>query len=180
MHRHTGRIHVTSLHCVSSNCLSKNLQKSHWLLGRELLKTIWKNPMVQAARRCRLLAVVCRFDFSSLCAFKSVPKCVQKDCFQRGGCSRRTLWSWQPGGVDCQQWSVGSNCSLRAPFTDPQSTEGGGESSYMCSNLFFHTKYIRLSQVGFGHVFGVWDGVFSMWDNVLVFAVVHLGFGLIY
>ena len=39
----------------------------------------------------------------------------------------------------------------------------------MCSNLFFHTKYIRLSQVGFGHVFGVWDGVFGMWDNVLVF-----------
>ena len=50
----------------------------------------------------------------------------------------------------------------------------------MCSNLFFHTKYIRLSQVGFGHVFGVWDGVFGMWDNVLVFGMVHLGFGLIY
>ena len=27
----------------------------------------------------------------------------------------------QPAGEDCQQWLVGSNCSLRAAFTDPQS-----------------------------------------------------------
>ena len=54
----TGCIRMTSLHCVSSSCLSEMMQKSHWLQGRELLK----KPLVQAARWCRLPAVVGRIQ----------------------------------------------------------------------------------------------------------------------
>ena len=81
------------------------------------------------------------WDFSPMSLFNCVLKLpFQEDAkshwLQGGNCSRESARKIfnplvQPAGVDCQQWLVGSNCSLRAPFTDPQS-----RGSYMCSNLF--------------------------------------------
>ena len=45
----------------------------------------------------------------------------QREEFLKSESARFSTLLVEPAGVDCWHWLVGSNCSLRAPFTDPQS-----------------------------------------------------------
>ena len=73
------------------------------------------NKMVPSLLHCELSYwLVSQEDAKSHCF-------SQREEFLKSESARFSTLLVEPAGVDCWHWLVGSNCSLRAPFTDPQS-----------------------------------------------------------